>query len=212
MSCPSCCNSCSQGDRSSKRSKCNPNLLPVGSLFLKLNEPHALLCDHTRHAPDGWHKFQQSIKPHLVSELLGEQICHLVTDRYIEATYRNRPTDGGVIVRVYVVVKVVQGEGLYKGPSREFQQKQAARRRTQGYLEQVLTTLTNTKELWDALEGSGEVSSLVPKVGYSYIISVTDLNITLGWSSLGSNLQRTTFSKSRSCTGVRWDFNPSIGV
>lgn len=211
MSCPSCCNNCSQGDRSSKRIR-NPNLLPVGSLFLKLKEPHALLCDHTRHAPDGWHKFQQSIKPHLVSELLGEQIRHLVTDRYIEATYRNRPTDGGLIVRVYVDVGVVQGLGQYKGSSRDFRIHQAARKRTQSYLEQVLTTLTNTKELWDALEGSGEGSSLVPKVGYLYIICLTDLNITLGWSSLCSNLQRTTFSKSRSCTGVRWDFNPSIGV
>jgi len=171
--CPSCCAGCFVAEIPSESSNGFPyslkNLLPVGSVFVKLEiETQHLICDHT-HAQDGWHNFNaHSIIPHLCDPgdiSFCRQIEFLVKHRFIMATYR--ASNGATMaLRIYLIpydLSNVQGKLRVR-----VENVLAPAKR---YLRQLLPRIINNEEIWNGLEPTGEVTALIPdtKVCYTHI-------------------------------------------
>ena len=179
--CPSCCANCFVAGISSEPSNGDPfslgNLLPVGSIYVKLGiESQHLICDHT-HAQDGWHNFNaHSIIPHLSNSediSLCRQIEFLVKYRFIVTTYRAIDNASTLIaLRIYFIpydLSNVKGQlrvraGNTLAPARR-------------YLRQLLPRIMNNEDIWNGAEPTGEVTFLVsdPKACYIYMSLVSSL-------------------------------------
>lgn len=192
--CPSCCAGCFVAEIPSEPSDESPysleNLLPVGSVLIKLGiEQQHLICDHN-HAQDGWHYFNaHSVIPHLSDSddiSFCRQIEFLVKHRFIMATYR-ATYDAAMALRVYLIpydLSNVQGKLRVRGESVLAPAKR--------YLRQLLPKIINNEEIWNGLEPTGEITSLIPnpKASYTHIaFVVTNLKVTLGWPHPCTHLQ-----------------------
>ena len=148
------------------------NLLSVGCVSVKLAiEPQHLICDH-KHAEDGWHYFNaHSVIPHLSdSEDISfcRQIEFLVKHRFIMATYR-ATYDAIMALRIYLIpydLSNVQGKLRVRGESVLAPAKR--------YLRQLLPRIINNEEIWNGLEPTGDIITLIPnpKACYSHIACV----------------------------------------
>ncbi|KAF8809006.1 hypothetical protein BYT27DRAFT_7222578 [Phlegmacium glaucopus] len=161
--CPSCCAGCFVAEIPSESSDGSPysliNLLPVGSVFVKLGiEPQHLICDHT-HAQDGWHNFNaHSIIPHLSDPedaSFCRQIEFLVKHRFIVATYR-ATHDAIMALRIYLIpydLSNVQGKLRVRVENILTPAKR--------YMRQLLPRIINNEEIWNGLKPTAEVTALI---------------------------------------------------
>lgn len=173
--CPSCCAGCFVADISSESPNESPyslkNLLPVGCVFVKLGiEPQHLICDHT-HAQDGWHNFNaHAVVPHLSDPedvSFCRQIEFLVKHRFIGATYRATHATAAVALRIYLIpydLANVQGKLRVR-----MENVLAPGKR---YLRQLLPRIFNNEEIWNGLESTGELTTLIPDPKVCYHISL----------------------------------------
>lgn len=156
--CLTCCKSCYKASRRSKKSRLN--LLLIGSVQF-IVKPQTPWCDH-EHTHDGCHSFQaSSFSPLSISETLKQfftQIDHLITEGYIQATYRCIKV-GEIFVRIYVDLDKIQGERFNGPPPRDprrpkalpYQESSKDARRNLG---KILPTLTNNHKIWNTVEST----------------------------------------------------------
>ena len=171
--CPSCCAGCFVAEIPSEPSKGTPyslgNLLSVGSVSVNLGiEPQHLICDHT-HAQDGWHSFNvHSIIPHLSDAedvSFCRQIEFLVKHQFILATYR-ATHDAKMALRIYLIpcdLSNVQGKLRVRGNNILAPAKR--------YLRQLLPKIISSEEIWNGLQPTKEITTLIPnpKACYTHI-------------------------------------------
>lgn len=143
--CPSCCANCfseeTHLDTQNKSQFSLIDLLPVGSVFVRLEiEAQQKVCDH-RHAQDGWHYFAHETVTHLSDPeeiSLCRQINSLVEDRTIVVTYRAaQDSQLGLALRVYLIPSKLVKEG---------------RRRHGVYLLNLLDRLIQSENSWKGYE------------------------------------------------------------